>query len=97
MNLQINKVTRSTKLFVLIFFFLVIVLLSVSGCSNNSEITGKGVFNAQDKGISEKISECVKSCDDGSQSPEEFLNSCTKILQYGGEKVFNNYVETCKK
>jgi len=81
----------------LILILIVSSLLAVSGCSDNSGITGKGVFNSQDTGISEKINECVKLCNDGSQSAEEFFNSCTKILQYGGEKVFNDYIKACKK
>ena len=80
-----------------IFAFIVLSLLIISGCKEDT-LTGKSVIDAkEDLVVNEKISECVKSCSDGSQSTEEFLNSCTKILQYGGEKVFNEYVEVCKK
>ena len=80
-----------------IFAFIVLSLLIISGCKEDT-LTGKSVIDAkEDLVVNEKISECVKSCSDGSQPIEEFLNSCTKILQYGGEKVFNEYVEVCKK
>lgn len=77
----------------IIFVLFVISLLVLSGCSG---ITGKGVTTSEKK-IDDKISECVKLCNDGSQSEEYFINSCTKILQYGSEEVFNDYLESCKK
>lgn len=74
------------------FALFLIFLLFISGCN----ITGKGVV-ISDNNADKRIIECAKLCNDGSQSEEEFINSCTKILQYGGEKVFNDYLESCKK
>ena len=47
-------------------------------------------------GSKEKIDECVKLCNDNSKTEEEFYNSCSSILKYGGEKVFNDYMESCR-
>ena len=75
----------------IIFALLVLSLLILSGCN---EITGRGIT---DDSKDNKIDECVNICNDNSKTEEEFLTSCTQILQYGGEKVFNDYVESCKK
>jgi len=76
------------ELIALIFIF----ILFISGCG----ITGKGVINPENQSSKEKIDECVKLCNDNSKTEEEFYNSCSSILKYGGEKVFNDYMESCR-
>ena len=73
------------------FALFLIFLLFISGCG----ITGKGVASS-DSNADKRILECAKLCNDGSQSEEEFINSCSKILQYGGEETFNDYVDSCR-
>ena len=73
-----------------VFVLFVIFSLFISGCSG---ITGKGVINTE---RNEKIEECVKLCDDGTHVDGYFYNSCSKILEFGGEETFNDYLEKCK-
>jgi len=79
-----------------IFAFLVLSLLVVSGCKES--LTGKSVAEPQNEAevSDERINECVKVCNDGTKLGEYYINSCSSILKYGGEKVFNDYVESCK-
>ena len=71
--------------------FILFILLLISGCESSP--TGKGVIDPE---FNEKIGECVRLCDDGSQSEEAFRNSCSKILEFGGEETFNDYLEQCR-
>lgn len=81
----------------LAFLFLVLILLVVSGCKDAS-LTGKSVVDApKDSANSTKIGACVELCNDGSMSVEEFYNSCSKILEFGGDEVLNDYVNSCEK
>ena len=66
-------------------------LLFISGCDN---ITGRGVTEPNPD---ENIQNCVDLCNDGTMSRQELIDSCQSILAYGGEKVFNDYLEACKK
>ncbi|OGM80761.1 hypothetical protein A2366_01190 [Candidatus Woesebacteria bacterium RIFOXYB1_FULL_33_9] len=74
----------------IIFLFFVLGLLVLSGCAG---ITGRGVT---DPAVNEKIQECVRLCDDKAHTEEYWVNSCQKILEYGGEETFNEYLKECK-
>ena len=73
---------------VVITLFL-LFLLVISGCKDS--ITGKSVVDQT------RIEECVRLCGGDVASKEELIKSCQSILEYGGEKVFNDYLEACKK
>jgi len=81
----------------LAFILFVMSLLVLSGCRES--VTGKSISEPEKKIeiIDGKIEECAKACNDGAKPEEYYLNSCSKILQYGGEKVFDAYVEACRK
>ena len=73
-------------------FILLVVVLLISGCSGIP--TGKGVAEV-DPEVNEKIQECINLCgDEGSE--DEFYRSCSQIYEYGGEELFNDYVNQCR-
>ena len=73
---------------VVIALFL-LTFLFISGCKDS--ITGKSVVDQT------RIEECVRICGDDVSSKEELIKSCESILKYGGEELFNDYMNTCKK
>jgi len=73
----------------IIFILFVPLLLILSSCGGTP--TGKGVVE-----VNEKIERCVELCDDGAHVEGYFYNSCSKILEFGGEEIFNEYLEKCK-
>jgi len=74
-------------------FILFVLVLFISGCGESP--TGKSVVDNEE--VNEKILECVKLCNDGSNTEEYFENSCAKILKFGGEETFNDYISQCEK
>lgn len=74
-----------------VIFILIVLSLFISGCSGIP--TGKGVLDPE---VDERIIECMELCGE-KDSEEEFYKSCSQIYKYGGEELFNEYMETCKK
>lgn len=71
-------------------FALFVLVLFISGCDG---ITGKSVVDEKD--VNERVLECVRLCDDGAHVEGYFENSCTKILEFGGEETLNDYIAQC--
>lgn len=71
---------------------LFVLVLLISGCSGIP--TGKGVVDV-DPVVNEKIQECINLCGEG-DSRDKFYRSCSQIYEYGGEELFNDYVNQCR-
>jgi len=77
-----------------VFFILLVSVLLISGCSGIP--TGKGVVeNLQDDVDDGKIRECMELCGE-KDSEAEFYKICSQIYKYGGEELFEDYMNECR-